>query len=125
MLPDRQGRFLISFSDPQENFHYQLPEIVPQTLSGFGDLLTRIGDNKSRNTVNNSGHGVAELEAEPSFLAVTEIVELYEAVKLFSWPTDPSREVLKTRRADFPLLVSEGVSLDVCPKVITTEFSRF
>jgi hypothetical protein len=95
MLPGHQGRFLISFSDHQESVPYQLPEIAPQTLFGFGDLLTRIGVNEPRNTVNESGYGVAELEGEPSFLAATEMVGRHEPVKLFSWPIDPSREVLR------------------------------
>jgi hypothetical protein len=95
MLPGHQGRFLISFSDPQESFPCQLPEIAPQTLSGFGDLLTRISVNEPRNTVNESGNGVAELEGEPSFLTATEMVGRHEPVNLFSWPTDPSRKVLR------------------------------
>jgi len=87
MLPGHQGRFLISFSVPRESTPYQLPEIAPQTLSGFGDLLTR--------------SGVAELEGEPSFLTATEMVGRDDVFRLFSWPTDPSREVLRPDKETF------------------------
>jgi hypothetical protein len=59
MLPGHQGRFLVSFPDPQESSPYQLPEIAPQTLSRFGDLLTRIGVDGPHNTLYKSGHGTA------------------------------------------------------------------
>ena len=101
MLPGHQGRFLISFSDPRESIPYQLPEIVPQTLSGFGDLLTRISVERSYNTVSKSGHGVAELEGEPSFLTATEMVGRDDAFRLFSWPTDPGCKVLRPDKETF------------------------
>ncbi len=84
MLPGHQGGFLITFSDPQESFPYYLPEIVPPSLSGFGDLLTRICVNGSHKAVNESGHAVAELQGEHSFLTATQIVGRDGDAKLFS-----------------------------------------
>jgi hypothetical protein len=70
-------------------------QIAPLTPAGFADLLTRFGVDEFHNTINQCGHGVAELEGEPSYLTATEMIRSDDTVKPFSWPTDPSRKVLR------------------------------